>query len=329
MDANGIVNKARRIVARHRLAEGQYCRWLWQNEKGRRELGVNEYGCADAANILYTIGDFVREPEKRAAWVRTIQGQQDPGTGMFTEATHHTIHTTAHCLAALELFDALPLYLVKGLQKYMEKDAMAQMLWALDWDHEPWSQSHQGAGLYAALSNAGMMTVEFRKNYFAWLREHADPITGLGLAGRRGDAPLCHQLYGWFHYFFNHEHAHMPIPNPEKIIDSCIDMYENGGLTEKFCREVGFMEIDWIFAMNRASRQTPHRFHEVKALLKDCAEKFLPYLDSLEEEKDDGLNDLHMLFGVMCAVAELQIALPGLIETDVPLKNVLDRRPFI
>ena len=92
MDANGSVNKARRIVARHRLAEGQYCRWLWQNEKGRRELGVNEYGCADAANILYTIGDFVREPEKRAAWVRTIQGQQDPGTGMFTEATHPPHH---------------------------------------------------------------------------------------------------------------------------------------------------------------------------------------------------------------------------------------------
>jgi hypothetical protein len=121
----------------------------------------------------------------------------------------------------------------------------------------------------------------------------------------------------------------MPIPYPEKLIDSCIDLYQNGGLTEKFCREVGFMEIDWIFAMNRASRQTPHRFCEVKALLKDCAEKFLPYLDGLDEKTDDGLNDLHMLFGAMCALAELQIALPGLIETDVPLKNVLDRRPFI
>jgi len=329
MDANGIVNKARRIIARHRLAEGQYCRWLWQNDKGDRELGINEYGCADAANILYTIGDFVREPEKRAEWVKTIRSQQNPETGMFTEATHHTIHTTAHCLAALELFDALPLYPVKGLEKYMGKEAMGDMLWALDWDHTPWPQSHQGAGLYAALTNAGMMTAEFRDNYFAWLREHADPVTGLGLSGRRGDAPLCHQLYGWFHYFFNHEHAHMPIPYPERIIDSCIDMYRNGGLTEKFCHEVGFMEIDWIFAMNRASRQTPHRFHEVKELLKDCAETFIPYLDSLDEETDDGLNDLHMLFGAMCALAELQIALPGLIQTDVPLKNVLDRRPFI
>ena len=89
------------------------------------------------------------------------------------------------------------------------------------------------------------------------------------------------------------------------------------------------MEIDWIFAMNRAGRQTPYRFHEVKALLKDCAEKFLPYLDSLDEETDDGLNDLHMLFGAVCAIVELKLALPGKIETTVPLKNVLDRRPFI
>ena len=92
---------------------------------------------------------------------------------------------------------------------------------------------------------------------------------------------------------------------------------------------VGFMEIDWVFCMNRASRQTAHRFDEVKALLWDFAQRFIPYLDSLDEKTDDGLNDLHMLFGAVCALAELQLALPGKIETTVPLKNVLDRRPFI
>ena len=52
-------------------------------------------------------------------------------------------------------------------------------------------------------------------------------------------------------------------------------------------------------------------------------------LDTLDEETDEGLNDLHMLFGAVCAIVELQLALPGKIETTVPLKNVLDRRPFI
>ena len=89
------------------------------------------------------------------------------------------------------------------------------------------------------------------------------------------------------------------------------------------------MEIDWVFAMNRASRQTPHRFAEVKDLLWDMAQEFLPWLMSLDESSHDMFNDLHMLFGAVCAAAELQLALPGLIRTDVPLKNVLDRRPFI
>ena len=106
-------------------------------------------------------------------------------------------------------------------------------------------------------------------------------------------------------------------------------MYQNDMLSPVFGREIGFMEIDWIFAMNRASRQTAHRFDEVKTLLRDHAEKFIPWLDSLDPQTHDGMNDLHMLFGAVCAVAELQLALPGEIESTVPLKNVLDRRPFV
>ena len=329
MNIDGLIAKIQGIVDRHKLAEGTYSRYLWQNAEGTRKMGVNEYGCADAANILYTIGNFEREPEKRAEWVRVLREMQNPETGLFYEGTHHTIHTTAHCLAALELFDALPLYPLTALKQYLKPEALHEFLWNLNWDNSPWNNSHQGAGLYAAMVNSRTADLAWQKDYFSWLREHADPETGLGLAGRRGEAPLAHQLYGWFHYFFNHEFAHQPIPYPEKLIDSCIDMYKNDQLSPVFGKEVGFMEIDWIFAMNRASRQTTHRFDEMKALLLDHAEKFIAWLDSLDPETDEGMNDLHMLFGAVCAVSELQLALPGKIESTVPLKNVLDRRPFI
>ena len=46
-------------------------------------------------------------------------------------------------------------------------------------------------------------------------------------------------------------------------------------------------------------------------------------------ETHAGLNDMHTLFGCICALAELQSFLPGEIVSDVPLKLVLDRRPFI
>lgn len=329
MRLDPMVEKIHGIVRTHELQTGVYCRWLWQNEKGSRKLGINEYGCADAANILYSIGRFPKEAAQREKWVAALQGMQDPETGLFHEATHHTIHTTAHCLAALELFDASPLYPLTALKPYLDKEKLFAFLNQLDWDHNPWPSSHQGAGLFASFVITRMADGEWQQSYFTWLKEHCDPATALGLKDRRGDAPLPHQLYGWFHYLFNHEYARQPIPRPETLIDSCLEMYKKDHVDGAFGKEVGFREIDWIFAVNRATRQTSHRFDEAKEALRDCAEGFLAYLEGLDEKTDDCLNDLHMLFGAVCALAELQLALPGEYQSEVPLKNVLDRRPFI
>lgn len=329
MQMKSLVEKIHATVQSHELETGVYCRWLWQNEKGDRQLGINEYGCADAANILYSIGSFPRDPRDREKWVSALQGRQDPETGLFHEATHHPIHTTAHCLAALELFDAGPRYPLTALMPYLDTNALFAFLEGLDWDHTPWPSSHQGAGLYASFVITRMASRAWQKDYFTWLKEHCDPVTALGLKDRRGDAPLPHQLNGWFHYLFNHEYARQPFPYPETLIDTCISMYRNDHVDPVFAKEVGFREIDWIFALNRATRQTDHRFREAKAALHDCALEFIAYLDSLDEKTDDSFNDLHMLFGAVCALAELQLALPGEWQTEVPLKNVLDRRPFI
>ena len=52
-----IVEKIAYVTDKHHLGDGAYCRWLWQNDRQNRQLGINEYGCADAVNILYTIGN--------------------------------------------------------------------------------------------------------------------------------------------------------------------------------------------------------------------------------------------------------------------------------
>ena len=54
------VEKIAYVTEKHHLGDGAYCRWLWQNDKQTRQLGINEYGCADAINILYTIGRLPR-----------------------------------------------------------------------------------------------------------------------------------------------------------------------------------------------------------------------------------------------------------------------------
>ncbi len=82
-DINSILAQIRATLDRHRLDTGKYSRWLWQDKGGRRKLGINEYGCADAANILYTLNCFPQEEETRRAFVQTLQSFQNPQTGMF------------------------------------------------------------------------------------------------------------------------------------------------------------------------------------------------------------------------------------------------------
>ena len=125
------------------------------------------------------------------------------------------------------------------------------------------------------------------------------------------------------------DYARRPLKYPNTLIDSCIKMYDENMLGKTFGLYAGFCEIDWVYALNRATRQTPYRFYEAKDRLRDFANKFIARLESFDFETDDPINDLHMLFGTVCALAELQNALPGEIVSTRPMRLVLDRRPFI
>lgn len=322
-----LVGEIRRCVNTHNLGEpGRYARWLWGEN---RDHGLNPYGCADAANILYTIGNFPRDPAERAAWVSTLQAMQDPATGMFTEPTHHTIHTTAHCLAALELFDAGPLHPCHALAPYTEGDALCDFLAReVNWQR-PWPESHKGAGIHVCLTLSGMADLRWKNRYFDWLWDHTDPETGFFYCG---DEPPGAKLYeymaGGFHYMFNHETERRPYRCPERIIDSCLRLMAEPA-EAKLLRCCGFIDIDVVFCLTRAMRQTPHRFAEGKAALENFAGRYIAMMEAIDYDKDASFNDLHMLFGSVCCLAELQTALPGKLLTSRPLRLVLDRRPFI
>ncbi len=49
-----IIEKILERIEAHKLGDGKYSRWLWQDAKNSREMGVNPYGCADAANYSVT-----------------------------------------------------------------------------------------------------------------------------------------------------------------------------------------------------------------------------------------------------------------------------------
>lgn len=330
-DLSLVVEKIRERVEAHRLAPGSYARYLWQNPQNTRNLGEEPYGCADAVNILYSIADFPRDLEERAACVAHLQGLQGED-GFYRSVDHHHFHTTAHCAAALELFDAAPRLRPEALRGLLEPGRVEDFLWHLDWEHDPWDQSHIGAGLFVCLNLTEMADLTWNERYFKWLWDNADPVTGFWrgpLERMSPQASRFHYLAGTFHYLFNLEYAHKPLRFPEKVIDTCLDIYDRELAERNFGGGVGFSAIDWIFCVTRASRQTAYRFEDARKRLEKVGENAAEWWLHVDWEKHDALNDMHCLFGGVCALAELQQTLRGKILTPKPLRLVLDRRPFI
>jgi len=317
------------IVARCRLGRtGFYSRSPAAGDREGAE--ANPYGSADAANLLYTIGAFPPWRE-HGEWIAALQSFQNRETGLFHEETHHPLHTTAHVAGALELFGARPAHPLTGLRGWRDAGAMEEFLDGLDWSWNPWGESHKGAGLYAALVLAGEVDAAWEDRYFAWLGREADPETGLwrrGHVGAGGDALLFHHLAGSFHYLFNHEHARRPLAYPQAVVESC-SRVRREALFAPLGRTVGYAELDWVYCLNRADRQSGARHAKVRASLEEFARDYTSFLFSLNPATDAGLNDLHQLLGAVTALAELQQAAPGLLRSSPPLRLVLDRRPFI
>jgi hypothetical protein len=140
-------------------------------------------------------------------------------------------------------------------------------------------------------------------------------------------APPFHHLAGSFHYLFNHEHARRPLRYPTAMIDSTLRIRLNHEWP--FGHTLGFAEIDWVYSLTRPLRQSGHRHGDIKAALQGLATDYAAYLQGLVAREAVPFDDMHNLFGAMCALAELQAALPGQLRTDRPLHLVLDRRPFI
>ena len=338
----GIIEGARKVIQSHCVDGGSgYSRWIWQNATNDRELVINPYGCADAANIRYMIGEFPATSAERENWIINLQGFQNPISGLFEEATHHPYHTTAHCVEALELFEEKAVHPLFDMQPYLQQHNLEQFLDGLCWSEDPWLASHQGAGIYAAMVLMEEADMQWEDRYFRWLSIEADPETGFwrkgqvkpvlkadSFAGVRAKPSVFPHLAASFHYLFNHEYAHRPLPYPDKIVDTCLAIYKKNDW-ETLGKKVSFAEIDWVYCLNRGLRHSGHRFDEAKTALHDFALTYIDYLEHLDYETDDGFNDMHSLFGCICALAELQNALPGELVTNKPLKLVLDRRPFI
>lgn len=332
-DLTPFIAQVRAALARHAVAggTGRYRRWLWADEHNPRDLGVTVYGCADAAHVLYTLGELPGDPAGRAAWIATLRSFQDPATGLFSSSDHHPLHTTAFVAGALELFDARPLHPLRALAPYATREGLRSLLESLDWTGQPWAESHRGAGIYAAMVLAGDLSPEWEDWYFAWLGENQDPATGLwrrGCLDTPRSAPRFHHLASTFHYLFNHDYARRPLRHAEALVDFCLELHRSGQLPPMGAG-LSWNEIDFLYTLRSLQKRTSHRAAESRAVIAAIAEQLVASLGRIAPDTDEGLNDLHTLFAGLCSLAVVQEALPGFLRTPRPLRLVLDRRPFL
>jgi hypothetical protein len=328
-DLTEFVDFLRDWLAGYNLGEpGHYTRHLHRD--GYDSSRSDAYGCADAANILAMLGELPSDPVVRTAWVSSLQSFQRTD-GVFVNDSHSCYHTTAHVTAALELFDARPTHPLAFLAELADHDRLRRFLDELDWDR-PWPASHDAAGAASALAITGEVGPDWFAAYFDWFDAEVDPATGLWRRGRMLPADewpgFFANLGGSFHYHFVYDYLRQPWPAVDRLIDSCLVLlYESAG---RFALDtVGFAEIDLIFCLSRARRQTAYRFDEVGTALGVLLDRVVAKLTEDDYRASAAFDDVHSTFGAVCAVAELQRALPGSIMTPVPLRLVLDRRPFI
>ncbi len=328
-DLRPFIQSVKQIVDRHYLGTpGEYTRWITQDAKGSRNLGSTPYGCANAVNILYTIGALPDSTEERQSMIDVLRRFQDGESGLFVNPGNYETHTTAFVSGALKLLDAKPLHQAHGFKQYLDEAALHQFMEAIDWPKNPWLGSHLGAGIYASMVLTGTADDAWEDSYFAWLDANADPETGLWKKGALEGAPRFHYLAATFHYVFSYEHAKRALPYPKALLDTCIQAYRNGDCID-FAKEVGWADIDFAYLLARVQRRAGTRFEETQQILMEIADGLITQLLAMDAASSETLNDLNTLFAIVCALAVLQDALPGYIRTSVPLKLVLDVRPFL
>lgn len=328
-DLRPFIKEIKKIVERHYLGEtGRYARWITQDEKNSRNLGSVPYGCANAANILYSINDFPTDGTERTAFIKVLQDFQNKENGLFEDSDNFPTHSTAFVSGALALFDAKPLYKAAGFSEYTTKEALFNFLDDIDWANQPWLGAHLGSGIYASMILTDTVSDEWEDYYFEWMDNNADPKTGLWKKDALEGAEPFSYLAGTFHYVFNYEYAKRALPYPKELLETCIQAYYDG-ICPDFTTEAGWFDIDYTYTLAIAQKRAGIKYDETQKILKEIADGLIPQLLAMNPADSETLNDLHSLFAIMCALAVLQDALPSYIRTSKPLQLVLNKRPFV
>ena len=166
-------------------------------------------------------------------------------------------------------------------------------------------------------------------DYFAACDDLFDPDNGLMGKDKpkSGDAD---QIGGSFHYSFLYQYFNRPMPYPDPRIDTVIRLQLPGGYW--MATNHLWMTLDAIYLLTRTLRYSPHRFDDVRAIVRNVMSILMRDVYSAAGRKQTftGKLAVHSVTAALSIAAEAQQFLGAKeVVTERPLKLVLDRRPFI
>lgn len=289
--------------------------------------GVDLYGVADMAGILYTLNRLTVGEEERRQWNAAFAQFQRAGDGLLVERvrSHDPLHNTAYALASMELLDLKP----PAPVRLPSEANPAAFLETIDWHADVYMGSHRGAGAGSIHYLLHGPDPQWFARYFAKCDSLFDPR--FGMMGRNkpvgGDTDA---IGGTFHYGFLYEMFHRTMPFAEARIDSILGLRRPDGYWHPQNRL--WMTLDALYLLTRTLRYTTHRFDEVRGVVAETMRTLARDVYSPEGRvrSFSGALPTHSVMAAISIAAEAQRFLGGeAVVTERPLRLVLDRRPFI
>lgn len=286
---------------------------------------------AAAVNLLYILGSFPGLSGERDKWISKLRSPQDTTTGLIHQDTQPPPLATASCASALECFDMRLSHPPHSLMAYADPVELPLLLEHLPWEEDPAHAGDFAAAVYTLLTLGDEASQHWEDAWFHWFNRAVDEHTGLLKVGKTGPVILLEQytlfpyLAGYFPILTTYNHARRPHPYPWRLIDTILDMLETNWIL--FSRDLSGRELPLIYALSRSMHMTPHRHEECLQNLRRFAHRWLRYLR--EQAQAGHITDLLIFTRQFCAIAELQHVLPGYIRTRRPLRQVLNRHPYL
>jgi len=294
------------------------------------EASADPSSCVAAVNIHYMLDQLPHDPQLCTEWVQTLQNFQKEETGLFGEGPH-ALSKTAACTAALHCFGQRARHSVRELQELLEISGLIDFLQQRKWCADPEGAAREAAAVYSILVLNRQANQEWREAFTQWIHSETDTHTGLLRQGCiapievDGQWTLLPYLCAIFYPIALGNYGHQPLCLPWRLIDTALEVMEFH--RELFFKRRGHRHLPWIFCLTRSMRQTAHRHEEVQQSLVQFIPDYLKYLEvQIGEGHFQGPRQIQW---DLAGLAELQLALPGRLQSDHPLRQILDRHPFL